>query len=428
MAKEKCAATGCAAFAAVCAFSAFAAPGPAAAEGAGAGFRGPERSGLYRDAGPLPVSWNEPAGSGVLWRAQLDLPGWASPVVSKGRVAVASADAARRQVVCLDAVSGKELWKTDLPETAGTTAKYELDTMSEVWNRRMHAAASPAADGTRVFALFSNGQLAALDLETGKVAWTMGLGDTSENKFGVAGSPLVWNGTVIIAFQGEPSFIAAYDAATGAEKWKTPRTDRTWSSPILAKTAAGRSLVALFAEPTLTAWDAGTGSEVWKTDILAEKPEYCVGPTPVFADGMIAVNYESIGIVGIDPDNGRRSWGLRELPNGDPFSDGVSMTTDGKNVYQYFGASVTCVEARTGKLVAQKETDESASVASPVVAGGNIYLFGSGETLVLKADPAAGFPEAGRGILKEAFDSSPAVASGRFYIRFDDSILCMGAR
>jgi len=392
------------------------------------GFLGPERTGLYREAGLVPTSWNEAAGSGVLWRVQLDLPGWASPIVCKGRVAVASADAGRRQVVCLDAVSGKELWKTELPETAGTTAEYKLDTMSAEWDGRMHAAATPATDGSRVFALFSNGQLAALDLETGRVVWTIGLGDTSGNKFGVAGSPLVRGDAVIVAFQGEPSFIAAYDAASGAVKWKTPRTNPTWSSPVPAETKAGRSLVVLFADPAVIAWDAGTGSEVWKTDVLTEKPEYCVGPTPVFADGMIVVNYESIGMVGIDPEDGRKAWRLAELPNGDPFSDGVSMASDGRNVYQYFGASVACVEARTGKLLAQKETDESATVASPIVAGGNIYLFGAGETLVLKADPAAGFPKVGRGTMKTAFESTPAAAAGRLYIRYDDSIYCLGAR
>ena len=142
----------------------------------------------------------------------------------------------------------------------------------------------------------------------------------------------------------------------------------------------------------------------------------------------MVVNGENNGIVGIDPDKGQQVWHVKEVPNGDGFADGVSMTTDGKNVYQYFKTAITCVEAKTGKVVKQKEIDESASYASPVCAGGNLYLFGSGETTILKADPAADFPSVGKGSLKDSSDSSPAVANGRFFIRTDEALYCIGVK
>ena len=391
-------------------------------------FRGPTGSGLYRNAGPLPTAWDEKDGKAILWHVKLDSPGFASPTVWGDKVVVTTADAAKRQVACFDAASGKLLWKTDIPKAEGATAEYTLNTQSDQWNVRMHAAATPATNGKQVFALFSNGQLAAVDLQTGKVVWTIGLGDTSANSFGLANSPLVFGDSVIVVFQGEPAYIAAYDAATGKAKWKAPRASATWASPILIKTAAGKNLVVLSSSPDVTAWDPESGKVAWKADVMTSAPTYCTGPSPVFADGLVVVNGENNGIVGIDPDKGQQVWHVKEVPNGDGFADGVSMTTDGKNVYQYFKTAITCVEAKTGKVVKQKEIDESASYASPVCAGGNLYLFGSGETTILKADPAADFPSVGKGSLKDSSDSSPAVANGRFFIRTDEALYCIGVK
>lgn len=391
-------------------------------------FRGPAGSGLYPAAGALPTAWNETAKQGILWKAKLDLPGWASPVVWGGKVVVLGADAQKRQAACFDAATGKPLWKTELPKAEGATEEYELNTQSEEWNVRMHAASTPATNGKQVFALFSNGQLAALELDTGKVAWTIGLGNTSGNSYGLANSLLVFGDSVIAVFEGETSFIAACDAATGKERWKAPRKSATWSSPILIQTAAGKPLVVLFADPAVTAWDPATGKVAWTVDVLTASPEYCVGPSPVFADGMVVVNCEKNGIFGIDPDKGQKVWGLTELPNDNGFSDGVSMVTDGKHVYQYFQAALTCVEARTGKLVKTRDMDETAAYASPLFSGGNLYLFAGSETVVLKADAAADFPAVGKGSLKDAFEASPAAADGRLFVRTDDSLCAIGAK
>jgi outer membrane protein assembly factor BamB len=391
-------------------------------------FRGASGMGVYRDAVAVPVAWSEKDSTGILWKAKLDLPGWASPVVWGGKVVVTEADASKRLVACFDAVTGKQLWKTELAGVDGATLAYTLNTQSEQWNTRMHAASTPATNGKQVFALFSNGQLAALDLETGKVAWSIGLGNTSENSYGLASSLLILGDSVMAVFQGAPSFIAAYDAVTGKEKWKTVRKSATWASPILITTASGKSLVVLPADPDVTAWDPETGKVVWTADVMTTSPQYCVGPSPVFADGVVVVNCENHGMAGIDAETGKKVWGLAELANGEGFSDGVSMTTDGKNVYQYFRTCLTCVAARTGKVVKQKDTDDASTYASPVIAGGNLYLFGSSDTLILKADPAADFPAVGKGSLKDSFDASPAAANGRLFIRTDESLYCIGAK
>lgn len=391
-------------------------------------FRGPYGTGVYKDVGSLPIAWSEKDNSGILWKEKLALPGWASPIVWDDKVIVLTATSAKRVAACFNAVTGKLVWQRELPQAAGATAEYTLDTQSDDWNARMHAAATPATDGKLVFTLFSNGQLSALDLKTGTVVWNIGIGDISGNSYGAANSPLVFGDSVIVVFQGASSFIAAYSAATGKEKWKTARKSSTWASPVLIKTAAGKYRVVLAADPDVTAWDPETGKVVWTANVVTTSPQYCVGPSVVFADGLVAVNCENNGIVGLDAETGKEVWRMKELPNGDGFADGVCMATDGKNVYQYFKTALTCVEAKTGKVIKQKDIEDSASYASPLFADGNLYLFGAGDTTIVKADPAADFPAVGKGSLKDSFEASPAAANGHLFIRTDNSLYCIGAK
>ena len=85
---------------------------------------------------------------------------------------------------------------------------------------------------------------------------------------------------------------------------------------------------------------------------------------------------------------------------------------------------ITCVDAKTGERV-WRERLGGVYTASPVAADGKIYLLGEGgETLVLKAGRT---PEV---LARNALDgralASPAISSGRLFIRTDDHIIAIG--
>jgi outer membrane protein assembly factor BamB len=390
-------------------------------------FRGDNGSGRYAIAN-LPTEWNEKDGKNILWKVALDLPGWATPVVWGDKVIALGATVEKRAVWCLDAATGKQTWKTEVAEVEGVTKDHALNTMDARWDGILQAGATPATDGKRVYALFSNGQLVALDLADGKTAWSIAIGDTSGNNYGLTGALLLYKDTVIAVFEGDNKWIAAYDVATGAQKWKTDRKNSTWASPILIKTAGGKDLLVLSAESAVTAWNAADGKEAWSVKAFEEAPQYCAGPSAVFSDGMVCVNLEKNGIFGIDPDKGEQAWDLKKLPDDAEFPDGVSMTTDGKRVFQFFKSALTCVEAKTGKLVKHKEMDISAGYGSPFVSDGKLFLLGSGDALVVNADPAGDFAVLGKGAISDACDGTPAVVEGRFYLRSDSAIYCIGVK
>jgi outer membrane protein assembly factor BamB len=397
-------------------------PAPVAGDTTSPSFRGSNGSGLYRGVGR--TSWSEKDKKGILWQAKLELPGWASPVVWNDKVVVTSASVEKRLVYCFDAGKGTQLWKQEVPEVKGATKEYTLDTQSSEWNDLLHAGATPATDGKRVYAVFSNGQLAALDLATGSNQWSVALGDTSDNKYGVDSSLLVSGDLVIVSFEGSGSFIAAYDAATGKEQWKTKRTSATWASPILVKTKSGASLVVVFADPDVTAWDAKTGAQVWSKKVLTESPEYCVGPSPVTDGERIYVVCKGSGMFALDAEKGDVKWSLTSLPDESAFSDEQSMTTDGQRLYHFVQSVLTVVDAKAGNVLGQPDMGSSSSPASPMVVGDNLYLVCGDTTVVAKTGDK---PEkVGEGTLNETINASPAYAGGRVFLRAGTVLYCIG--
>jgi hypothetical protein len=121
-------------------------------------------------------------------------------------------------------------------------------------------------------------------------------------------------------------------------------------------------------------------------------------------------------------------WSIAELPSGNKFPDGVSMVTDGKNLYQYYDYYLSCINAKTGAIVKEKELPEMASYASPALIGGNLYLIAGSTTLILNADPATDFAEIGKGTIKDSIDASPAFVDGKVLLRGGSTLYCIGAK
>jgi len=388
-------------------------------------FRGAGGTGLT-DFDDVPTEWDESKGKNLLWKKPLVLPAWASPVVWGDKVVALGADAGRRMVYCLDAGTGEEVWTTEVPPHDDATEDYETNTTDDRWDSLVYAGATPAVNGKQVFAQFSNGQLVALDLVTGKVLWNIVPAETDANTYGVDNSLLIYRDSVIGAFEGNESFIARYDAETGKSLWKTERASKSLASPLLATLPDGSHLVVLPADPDVTAWDPETGRQVWSTNVLVGEIEYCVGPSPVQAGDKVCVNMQYCGMYGLNLADGSVAWKLEELPDGSGFADGASMTSDGRYVYQFHASTLTRVDAGDGKVVKQMDLDEYASYSSALLNKGRLYVSGSGTVLVLDADPETGFAEVGKGSIDDSSDATPAIVKGRVYIRSDESLYCFG--
>ena len=177
------------------------------------GFRGPTGQGHSKEI-RLPVRWS--ATEGVLWKTPVDGAAWSSPIVWGGRVFVTTArDQGRAcHVVALDRRTGAVLWDT-LVFTQQLKRKED---------RNSYASPTPVTDGSRVFAVFGDGSLVAVDAASGAVAWT-NRDFPFYSQHGLGSSLVLYRGSATISRCSAHSTAEALKLNAGPALWWRALTD-----------------------------------------------------------------------------------------------------------------------------------------------------------------------------------------------------------
>jgi len=385
-------------------------------------FRGPGGRGVSAYAN-IPTQWNGTTGEGVLWKAAVPLPGQNSPVVWGGRVFLSGASKTQREVYCFDAHSGDLLWRSPVEGVPGSPLE-----PPKIMDATGYAAPTTATDGERVYAVFANGDLAAFDLD-GRRRWAKNLGKL-DNHYGHASSLTTWRKLLIVQLdQGPPlepedptkSAIIAFDGATGEIEWRAERhVPVSWSSPIVIE-AAGQAQLVTAGEPWVIAYDPETGAELWRVKCLSGE----IGPSPIYAGGLVFVAQEGAVLAAIRPDKGAAGSAKIVWTSDENLPDTVSPASNGELVFTVAGVVVACFDAKSGKLLWDHEFERSFN-SSPGIAGGQMYLMDTkGVMHIFEAGRA--FKLAGTAPLGEKSDTSPAFADGRIYIRGTKHLFCIGS-
>jgi alcohol dehydrogenase (cytochrome c) len=132
----------------------------------------------------------------------------APPIVNDGVMFVTTPN---NQIIALDAQTGDEFWRyrRELPE--GFSALHNTNRGPALWEDKVYVATLDA-------------YLVALDAKTGTVVWETQVGDWETGQY-MTIAPLIVNGKVMVGISGGEfgvrGYVAAYDANTGKEVWKT---------------------------------------------------------------------------------------------------------------------------------------------------------------------------------------------------------------
>ncbi len=155
-------------------------------------FRGPGGNGIsYRKN--IPISWDATTGDNVVWKVEIPLHGYNSPIIWEDKIFVSGANSAQREVYCIDRNSGKILWTGEVKDIEGSPA-----TSPEVTEDTGQAAPSLTTDGRRVYAIFANGDIIAFDMEGNRV-WARNLGDPN-NHYGHSSSLMLYQNVLIVQY------------------------------------------------------------------------------------------------------------------------------------------------------------------------------------------------------------------------------------
>lgn len=370
-------------------------------------FRGPYGLGInYKTK--LPTNWDGASGKNIKWKKSIPLPGLNSPVIWGNQLFIAGANEKTRKVFCYNRLNGNLLWTVEVKGITGSPSK-----SPKVTNDTGHSASGLTTDGKRVYALFSNGDLIAID-NTGKQVWAKNMG-VPDNHYGHSSSLQFFKDKLIIQFDDNKSCkLLALSTQTGEEIWKTVRSGKiAWASPIIVPKGNSAEII-VNNLPYVAAYNAETGKEKWKVECMSGE----VGSSPAYGGGMVFAANEYAKMVGIK--DGKIVWeGYDYLPDvSSPvaFKDMVFFTTS-------YG-DLVCFNQSDGAMLWHHEFDNG-FYGSPVIADGKLYCIDrTGTTVIVEA--AREFKLIGQPALGEKSDCTPAFADGVMYIRGQKNLYCIG--
>ena len=190
----------------------------------------------------------------------------------------------------------------------------------------------------------------ALDAASGAVYWSRNAATDTGAKlpgWGFASSPLVIDGTVIVAAAGH---LVAYDSGNGTPRWYGPKTGWGYSSPQLA-TIGGVRQVLLLNGPGIVSVSPDDGKVLWQHDW----PGDAIVQPGVTAEGDVLMG----SATGMNGNIGLRRVALAQGANG--WTAQERWTTTGIKpyfndfvvhkgyAYGFDGALLACVDLKDGE-------------------------------------------------------------------------------
>jgi outer membrane protein assembly factor BamB len=374
-------------------------------------FRGPNRDGISRETGIL-KSWPED-GPRVLWKAPVG-EGFSGITVAGGRLYTMEGRGGGENAVCLDAATGKQLWRVTLDQ------KYESGQGSG-------PRSTPTVAGDLVYMLTGNGKLFALRAATGKVVWFHDLVEEYSARppqWGVATSPLVEGNLLLVDVGGAPAMAAmAFDRRTGKVAWSS-QTDRAGYSAPIAFTVGGIRQALFFTGSSLASLSPADGRLYWRKswqtdwDVNAATPIF-VPPDQVF----VSSGYDTgAALFRMKASGGKVAveevWRSKRMKN--QFSSSVLWQG---HIYGFDNDTFKCIEAATGE---EKWRERGLGHGSLILADGHLFVLSErGRLALVEATPAEYREKASAEVLSGKCWTAPALAGGRLYLRNEETMVAL---
>jgi outer membrane protein assembly factor BamB len=383
---------------------------------------GPNRDGVYH-GDDLADSWPR-GGPPVLWHRDVGR-GWAAPVERDGKLLISHRVGDTEKLECLDALTGKPIWVADAPTA------YQDDFGFDDGPR-----GTPTIAGDRVFTYNPEGFLRCRDFTNGKEIWsvdTKARFNQEKGFFGMACSPLVEGGAVIVNIGAKGAGVVAFDVASGKTLWQSTDDEAGYSSPIAATIGEKRYVLA-FTRAGLDALDPTTGKVYFQFPFRSRSNESVNAATPQIVDDTIflSASYETGAALFRFHENGpEKLWGddgvLSNHYSTSVIHAGCLYGFDGR---QEQGQHLRCVDLKSGKV---QWSQDDFGAGTLIIADGLptpllVILTEKGELVEALASPE-GYKELGRKQLV-GFETraNAALANGLYFARGKSQLVCVDLR
>jgi len=363
-------------------------------------YRGPNHNGISSE-----TNWSSNWGTDgpkKLWAKSIGI-GFSSIVVSNGRAYMMgnTGKGSEKDVVyCLDAVTGKEIWRHTYPCPLHPKY-YEGGTLS-----------TPTVDGNVVYTLSKVGDLYCLDAATGKVLWYKNVNkDYGFNlpTWRFSGSPLVM-GEVLFFNLGTAG--AALDKKTGKLIWDNGKGVCGYATPVPYR-LDGQDCLAIAASETVAAVRASDGKVLWTYPFVNRYKVNAADPI-VSGNVVFASTGYNRGCIKLDISGGKPTalWDSRVMRN----HMNCSVLWKG-HIYGFDESTLKCIDLEDGS---EKWKEDSLGKGALMMSadGRMIITSDKGELVIANATPS-GFKALARAQIlpRSKCWTVPVLANGKIYAR-----------
>ena len=365
-------------------------------------YRGPHRNGTSPETG---LVWPE-GGPKELWRKPIG-PAFSGIAAVSGHLYTTDSDTESDYAICLDASTGRELWRT------------RLGRVFQDLHYGKGSLATPTVDGDLVFVLSAYGVLAALDRATGRRVWEVDYSRTFGSKqpqYGHSASTLTVGELLIVEPAGpEGRGIAALDKSTGSVRWTVHDDDVGYSSPVLVDFDGSRLLVFITRSNALVV--SLEGEVLWKLRFGEWFTDKVAMPVFVEPDLLFFSASQDVGafVVRMVKEQGRLTfeqvWSSRVMRN--HLSSSVPVVG---YIYGFDNATLKCIEASTGAVQWAKRGFGKGSL---IYADGHLWVLSeAGKLLWVRAVPDAFILEGSLQLFTDRRNwTEPALSDGKLFVR-----------
>jgi outer membrane protein assembly factor BamB len=433
-------------------------------------WRGPDRDNKVSGF-TAPATW--PKELTKKWQVKVGS-GDSSPVLVGDKLYVFARQGGDEVTLCLDAITGKEIWRDQYPSDPATGAAGGI-----------HAGprATPAVAEGKVCTFGVRGVLSCLDAATGKLVWRKD--SAAWPMFFTSASPIIVDGKCIAylgggkgggkgfggkgfgaqgfggqgaggqdaagqgaggqgaggqgaggqakgfkgfggkgfgGFGGGKGDIVAYDLATGEERWKWSGEGPGYGSPVLMTVAGTKQIVA----PTsgsLVGIDPASGKQLWQAQY---RSKYNSG-TPVVDGDTVIVSGPGAGTVAFKIEKDGDKFAAKELwkkaqeagrYNSPVLHDGSIYGLEGRGR----GTKIFCMNASTGDPLWTDE--ETRGECGTILSAGKVLLALTSDSDLIVFQPGGkAFTEIARYKVAETPTwAYPIVAGNRVYVKDQNSL------
>jgi outer membrane protein assembly factor BamB len=378
-------------------------------------FLGPTRNGVYAGTN-LNARWPK-EGPPVVWEMKVG-EGFAAPVIADGRLVVFHRLGNKERLDCVEARTGKAVWNFEY------VTEYADD-----FSRGDGPRATPAIAQGRVFAFGPAGILTCVNFTNGAKLWSV---DTrkefgaSKGFFGMACSPLVEGGAVLMNIGGKRAGIVAFEAGSGKMLWKAGNDEASYSSPVAA-TINGKRYALFMTRKFFAALDPATGKIYFESPWQPAIQASVSAATPLVIGDLVFISASygaGAAVLRFKESGPEKVWSADDILSNhyatSVHHEGLLYGFDGR---QEQGCNLRCVELKTGKV----RWSQARFGAGTVTLAGKelLVLTEKGELIYAPARADEFKPIARAQILPYGVRAYPAIADGLFYARSGEKLVCL---